>query len=172
MLHLHNCHCQTMTGQAVAAYPQECCGIILGLILENGDRQAREIRPVVNAWSPELEIEHSSNSEPSAASEAVPTRSGQATHSCQDSFAIDSRDLFQAQKDARSLGWQIIGIYHSHPDHPAEPSERDRQSAWPGYSYVILSVHGFAQAALITDLKSWCLNDQHQFTPEAYQIEF
>jgi proteasome lid subunit RPN8/RPN11 len=71
------------------------------------------------------------------------------------------------QRDGRERNLDIIGIYHSHIDHPAVPSECDRRLAWSSYSYVIVSVvHGKA-----SDLKSWCLDDQHQFQPEPIQPE-
>ena len=49
----------------------------------------------------------------------------------------------------------LLGFYHSHPDHPAEPSEYDREHAWPGYSYVITSVSG----ENVQDMRSWTLRD-------------
>jgi proteasome lid subunit RPN8/RPN11 len=155
MLYLSEAQFQTLAAAAIAAYPQECCGLLLGHLLADNHRQATEIRPVPNAWTLELEAEHQSIFTPGIT----------AAHSPQDRFAIDPRDLLKAQKDARTQGCQIIGIYHSHPDHPAVPSERDRQSAWPDYSYLILSVNKSA----IADSQSWRLNDHHQFTPEPWQ---
>jgi proteasome lid subunit RPN8/RPN11 len=67
-----------------------------------------------------------------------------------------------AMRDARDRGMDIIGIYHSHPDHPASPSECDRQLAWPQYSYVILSI----ERGEVRELYSWQLDDYHQFQPE------
>ena len=159
MLYLSEAQFQTIADHAIAAYPQECCGILLGQLLVDTHRQATEIRPTDNAWTPELEVEQQSIFSPG------PIPGPAETHSPQDRFAIDPRDLLKAQKDARNQGWQIIGIYHSHPDHPAVPSERDRQSAWPDYSYLILSVNKRA----IADSQSWRLNDHNQFTPEPWQ---
>jgi proteasome lid subunit RPN8/RPN11 len=79
--------------------------------------------------------------------------------------------MLKAQKDARDSeallrsadrNLDIIGIYHSHPDHPAVPSEFDRAIAWSQYSYIIVSV----QQGKACDLKSWSLDDDHQFQPE------
>lgn len=171
MLYLSEAQCQTMAAAAIAAYPQECCGILLGHFRENGDLQATEIRPVPNAWTLELEAEHWAIHGEAIAATSPPDHSPQdhspQDHSPQDRFAIDPRDLLKAQKDARRQNWQIIGIYHSHPDHPAVPSERDRQSAWPDYSYLILSVTKSA----IADSQSWRLNDHHQFIPEPWQLQ-
>jgi proteasome lid subunit RPN8/RPN11 len=56
-----------------------------------------------------------------------------------------------------------LGWYHSHPDHPARPSEFDREHAWPWYSYVIVSVDG----GVPKDLTSWQLeDDRSKFQPE------
>jgi len=70
--------------------------------------------------------------------------------------------MFKAQKDARDRNLDIIGIFHSHPDHPAVPSEFDRAIAWQQYSYIIVSV----QQGKAWELKSWSLDDNHQFQPE------
>lgn len=77
-------------------------------------------------------------------------------------FSIAPKAMLQAQKDARDHNMDIIGIYHSHPDYPAIPSEFDQAIAWPQYSYVIVSV----QQGKAIDLKSWSLDDNHQFGPE------
>jgi proteasome lid subunit RPN8/RPN11 len=74
--------------------------------------------------------------------------------------------MLQVQRSARERELEIIGIYHSHPDHPAVPSECDRRLAWPVYSYVILSV----QSGQVMACQSWRLDDQHQFQPEAIKM--
>jgi proteasome lid subunit RPN8/RPN11 len=74
--------------------------------------------------------------------------------------------MLMAMREARNCSLEIIGIYHSHPDHPAVPSECDRQLAWPQYSYIIVSVaQGYA-----AESKSWILDDTHQFQPEPIVI--
>ena len=177
MLRLSYGHYKVVEGHALAAYPQECCGLILGWFHGDGDRQATEIWPVANAWTLGIEAEHQQildGSENGALSVQAsidmdetdcPCPSAQ-NHSQRDRFSIDPRDLLKAQKYARSQSWQIIGIYHSHPDHVAAPSERDRQSAWPQYSYLILSVY----PDRVTDCKSWRLNDHSQFEAEPWQL--
>jgi len=62
----------------------------------------------------------------------------------------------RAEKSAADEGRLVVGFYHSHPDHPARPSEFDREHAWPFYSYVIVSI---AQGAAV-DMTSWILDDQ------------
>ena len=80
-------------------------------------------------------------------------------------YTIDPKDMLLVQKQAREKGLKIIGIYHSHPDHVAVPSECDRIQAWPEYAYTILSV----QNGVATDILNWALDSEHQFQPEAMQ---
>ena len=55
-------------------------------------------------------------------------------------YLISPETVLAAHKEARALGLDVVGYYHSHPDHPARPSEFDREHAWPGVSYLIVSV--------------------------------
>jgi proteasome lid subunit RPN8/RPN11 len=70
-------------------------------------------------------------------------------------YLIAPEDMLDAEKEARRLGIDIIGVYHSHPDHPARPSEFDREHAFPWYSYVIVSV----QKGEPENLTAWVLKD-------------
>ncbi|NJM99636.1 MAG: M67 family metallopeptidase [Phormidesmis sp. RL_2_1] len=90
----------------------------------------------------------------------------QSPYSKQRRYYIDPQDMLRVQKRSRQQGLQIIGIYHSHPDQVAEPSECDRLLAWPTYAYVIVSV----QAGKAVDVKNWTLDSEHQFQPEAIKI--
>ena len=95
-------------------YPHECCGVLLGKL--DLDRDLREVLHAVPAGN---------------------TRSD----SPQNRYNIDPRELIAAQKLAREKGEDIIGFYHSHPDHPARWSQTDFAEAhWYGCSYVITSV--------------------------------
>ncbi len=151
-----------MTAAAVAAYPQECCGLILGQRElscdrsqpEDDDRQVLDIVPVANAWEPSL-LDYTD-----------PTGKAQAGHGQRDRYWIAPAVMLAVQKSARQQQLEIIGIYHSHPDHPAVPSACDRTLAWPVYSYVILSV----QLGTVADLTSWRLDPQHLFQPEPVKI--
>ncbi|MBD2489095.1 Mov34/MPN/PAD-1 family protein [Aulosira sp. FACHB-615] len=137
-------HIQMIRSHAESTYPNECCGIILGY-LENQIKTVVEIIPTKNAWSAES-ANFAPNTERSETSR----------------YAIAPQDMLQIQKSARDKSLNIIGIYHSHPDNPAIPSECDRQYAWPAYSYIIVSVQN-GQAG---ELLSWSLDDQHQFQRE------
>jgi len=70
-------------------------------------------------------------------------------------YLIAPDDLRRTSSDLRRSQLEILGYYHSHPDHPAEPSAFDTEHAWPWYSYVIVGVHGGRAA----ELSSWLLDD-------------
>ncbi|MDE1155047.1 MAG: M67 family metallopeptidase [Acidobacteriaceae bacterium] len=98
-------------------YPHECCGIMLGKGASNGTRVHKLMR-------------------------AGNTR----TDSAHNRYSIAPQELIRAQREARQAGLDIIGFYHSHPDHPAQWSQTDYAEAhWFGCSYVITAVdHGHA----------------------------
>lgn len=97
---------------AVEAYPQECCGVLVGRV----DAQGRHA----------LEAHRTGNLN---------------TERAHDRFELDPRDYMRIDKEARTRKLDIVGIYHSHPDHPAKPSQTDLDAAWEGYSYVIVAVN-------------------------------
>lgn len=114
--------------EGVAAYPNECCGILLGKEQSDGRRVVERLEPVVNSYA-----------------------QGEQYHR----FSIEPRDLMRAEKMAAGEGRLVLGFYHSHPDHPARPSETDRQAVWPYYSYVIVSI---AKREPV-DMTSWLLDE-------------
>jgi len=117
-------------------------------------RQVYELLPLQNQWTETVNPfaeQDSSRSEPS---------------SKRSRYWVDPKDLLAAQRYSRDRGWIILGVYHSHPDHPAVPSERDRQLAWAEYSYPIASV---ASGKVVT-IQSWRLNQAGQFESELIQL--
>lgn len=101
-------------------YPHECCGVLLG----GAGAAAREV------------------------AEIVPMRNAN-TESPRNRFDFDPKEHLAVQRQARERGLDVVGFYHSHPDHPARPSQYDLEhAAWPGYSYVIVSVAEGRAAAL------------------------
>ncbi len=70
-------------------------------------------------------------------------------------YLIDPDDLRRIEADLRPLKQDILGCYHSHPDHPAIPSAFDVEQAWPWYSYLIVRVNGGHSA----EVASWVLDD-------------
>ncbi len=78
-------------------------------------------------------------------------------------YLIDPKEFMEVEKSTKSEKLDILGIYHSHPDHPASPSEFDRGHAWPWYSYVIVSV----EKGVSKEVTSWVLKeDRTQFDRE------
>ena len=94
-------------------YPSECCGVLLGEIDGQGVKNVQEIVRCEN----------------------------QRTDSPHNRYEIEPRELVRIQREARARGQDIVGFYHSHPDHPARWSQTDLAEAhWTGCSYAITSV--------------------------------
>ncbi len=132
-------------------YPHECCGALLGrdsgLVLgrdarkdlQTPSREILQLFPLVNRRD----------------------------DSSRNRFSVTAEDVLAAEKAARDQGLEVVGWYHSHPDHPARPSEYDRDHAWPWYSYIIVSVQNGAPE----EMTSWRLNDDRkEFSPEGIKI--
>lgn len=108
-----------------------------------------EVIPTVNAWN----------------TEAADFADETTEYSTRRRYAIAPGFMLQMQRDARNRNLNIIGIYHSHPDYPAIPSECDRLYAWPEYSYIIISVANGKAG----ELQSWSLDESHQFQAETIE---
>lgn len=84
-----------------------------------------------------------------------------------DRYEIDPRDHIRIQREADSKGLDIIGYYHSHPDHPAQASRFDTERAWAGYVYVIVAI----QAGKPVDANAFVADeDGGPFRPEPLQV--
>lgn len=81
-------------------------------------------------------------------------------------FEISTDDYRKAEKFALEQELDLLGVYHSHPDHPAEPSEHDRSVALPYFSYIIVSVRDGEKK----EIRSWRLNEEKQFEEEMIEI--
>ena len=77
------------------------------------------------------------------------------TERAHDRYELDPGSFNEADKWARDNGLEILGIYHSHPDHPSIASETDRQRAWPEWVYIILSIY----KGNYNDARAWVLED-------------
>jgi len=119
-----------------AAYPNECCGVLIGEIDNAGVKTVKRTLTIDNA-----------------------REDGEQYHR----FLITPEDMMRAEQSARAAKLEVIGFYHSHPDHPSAPSGYDKDHALPFYSYVIVSVDkGKAQI-----LTSWELSgDRTDFVQE------
>ena len=155
MLKLAAQHVDAIRHHGEREYAAECCGILLGHT-DAGHKVVTEVVPLRN-------LRH----DPERAQELLPLEEP-SRESERNRFLIDPRDQLRVEKDARARQLEVLGYYHSHPDHPARPSEYDREHAWPWYSYVIISV----EQGEATDLKSWVLTeDRSRFERQAVEIE-
>jgi len=110
------------------AYPNECCGVLIGEVDNDGVKTVKRTLTIDNA-----------------------REDGEQYHR----FLITPEDMMKAEQSARAMKLDVIGFYHSHPDHPSAPSGYDKDHALPFYSYIIVSVDkGKAQV-----LTSWELKD-------------
>jgi proteasome lid subunit RPN8/RPN11 len=118
---------EAIRAHAVATYPDECCGALIGAAADAG--ATRVIATLAL---------------PNTTEEGARRR-----------FLVRPADYRAAESRARETGEELVGFYHSHPDHPARPSPYDLDHAWPNLSYVIVSVTG----ARPVDVRSWRLRD-------------
>ena len=123
-------------------YPHECCGIFLG----KPDPSGNEVKKLVRAGN---------------------TR----TDSAHNRYNIAPEDLIRAQREGRKDGLDIVGFYHSHPDHPAQWSPTDFAEAhWIGCSYVITAVEKGAAAITNSFRLAGASEEEKQFQDEAIEI--
>ncbi len=135
-------------------YPSECCGMLLG----HADGDRKDVSEVVAL--------RNLRQDPARAQTLLPLDSP-GMESERNRFLIDPKDQIRIEKDARARSLDVVGYYHSHPDHPARPSTYDREHAWPWYSYVIISV----ERGEPKDLNSWVLrDDRSQFDWEDVEL--
>ena len=149
-----------MKQQAILAYPLECCGLLLGRI-DNGCKKVIKVIPTENDWENQKDLFEELNSEfDRHDSKSFNDRE------CRDSFSINPLTFLKIQKQARQDNLDILGIYHSHPNHSAQPSSFDTQFAWSIYSYIILSVNNND----VEDIKCWLLDENRQFIEEGIKV--
>ena len=126
--------------EGVAAYPNECCGILIG---SEKVRKVDRIVPMANAFDPQERYHR---------------------------FSIDPLLLASTEESAAAEGKAVIGFYHSHPDHPARPSEYDRTHVppWNFYSHIIVAIEKKRPAAMTC----WVLNeDTEHFDEQSIRSE-
>jgi len=129
---------QHIQDHAEADYPFECCGFLYGSEKEKDERIITIARRVDNTKEENRRRR----------------------------FEISPREYQQAELFADEQNLMLLGVYHSHPDHPAEPSEHDLKQAMPFFSYIITSV----EDGKATTMTSWQLNDDGNFDEERISI--
>lgn len=132
MLELPRAARDAIYAHAREGYPHEVCGVLLGKMLGVAPEERREVHSVHRARNLNTDRPH-------------------------DRYLMDTRDVNEADGLARARGLEIVGFYHSHPDHPARASQTDLEnsSPWGGYSYPIVSV---AKGDPV-ELRSWARQD-------------
>jgi proteasome lid subunit RPN8/RPN11 len=110
---------------AKTGYPLEVCGLLIGTI-DNGDWNIQQLRPVANL----------------------------STECAADRFQLDPAAYQSIDQELRGTDFEIVGVYHSHPDCPAKPSPTDLASAWEGFAYPIVSICDGKAA----EIRCWSLN--------------
>lgn len=133
MLILHEKVKEEIIADALAAFPDECCGFLFGKE-EGEERIVTAMQVVINAKEGDKRRR----------------------------FAIAPKDYLRAEMFADNNGLQLLGVYHSHPNHPAVPSEHDRVAAQPYFSYIIVSIIDNEW----NSTRSWRLNGEQQFEEE------
>lgn len=155
MLRLSVEHLEAIHRHAAHDYPAECCGVLLGRD-ERDMKQVTDVAPLAN-------LRHDA----ARAQEFMPLEDP-GRESERNRYLVDPREQLRVEKDARARGLVVLGYYHSHPDHPARPSEYDREHAWPWYSYVIVAV----EKGVPGDSRSWVLSeDQSAFQLEPLEVK-
>ncbi len=117
MITIFPTHLTDIQAEGIAAYPEECCGAMLGLLdPKTGEKQVQKLIPLDNQW------------------EETPGETKARR------FAVSPQAYQWVEKKAKEEQLQVLGFYHSHPDHPAFPSDTDLAYAWPLFSYIIISI--------------------------------
>ena len=132
-LQIENKALENMIADAEKAFPDECCGFVFGQETDS-ERLIADIQVVDNAKPGDKRRR----------------------------FEITASDYMKAERYADERNLLLLGVYHSHPNHPAIPSEHDRVAAQPYFTYLILSV----MDGHFEIIRSWRLNEEHQFEEE------
>src|SRR5215471_1341987 len=149
MLHIDYTDYAALRAHGEETYPHECCGVLLGKSESsaNGGPKRNRVRQIVRAGN---------------------TR----TDSAHNRYNIAPQELIRIQRQARTLGLDIVGFYHSHPDHPAQWSPTDFAEAhWIGCSYVITAVEKGKAATTNSFLLTGTTEEDKKFVDQAIEIE-
>jgi proteasome lid subunit RPN8/RPN11 len=149
MLRIEYSDYEALRAHGEETYPNECCGVLLGKSV------AGEI-PAIAPMNSVQQIVRAGN-----------TR----TDSAHNRYNIAPAELVKIQRHARTAGLDIVGFYHSHPDHPAQWSKTDFAEAhWLGCSYIITSVEKGKAVTTNSFLLTGTEEDNKKFEDEAIEI--
>jgi proteasome lid subunit RPN8/RPN11 len=170
LLKLARAQLEAMRRQAEREYPHECCGLLVGRIEDDGrTRVVEELWPVANEFDRAAlnEVFDGAPAQTAAAQSpaAQADAASPATEERHRRMLIPPQAYLQAERRYAAQGWGVVGNYHSHPEHPAVPSQFDLEhlAPWPTMSYVVVSVRG----GRATELRSWELAaDRSRFDEE------
>ncbi len=136
-LHLDPLRLEQVHAHLARAYPEEGCGVLVGR-----DEGARRVV------------------------ERVVVFENQREDSRHNRYLITPEQLLVVEREARHEGLDVVGFYHSHPEHTAFPSAFDLEHAWPYYSYLIVSV----TSGRVGEARAWRLaTDRSRFEPETLE---
>ncbi|MCS7117822.1 MAG: M67 family metallopeptidase [Thaumarchaeota archaeon] len=139
MLRLRREHLDEIRSHVSSVYPEEGCGLLVGRVV-NGVREVGRIVPMKNVYN----------------------------GSRRNRYSIDPLEYVKVENEASGRNEVVLGVYHSHPDYPAVPSNYDLEHAVPEFTYVIVSISGKE----VRGISAWRLNDVlRQFEVEDMSIE-
>ena len=150
---IHSDAMEAIRTHGAEGYPNEICGIMLGPHVQGPPRNHGEASDFVGTNDRTVtEVKRARN--------IIVDRA-------RDRYEIDPRDHIRIEREADAAGLNILGYYHSHPDHPAQASRFDTERAWAGYVYVIVAV----QSGRPVDANAFIAdNDGGPFHPEPLEL--
>jgi len=130
-----------MHAHASLTFPEECCGLLLGNFEEQSKiKRVIESKRMDNVFVKEERYHR---------------------------YTIDPTEFMKAESKAESRDLEVVGVYHSHPNAPAKPSQFDMSNAWPALSYIVIEV----RESKPVETKSWLLkDDRSEFALEEMKI--
>lgn len=139
-----------MVAHAEEGYPNEVCGVMIGTTEEIYFHRKCKNLIAEDEFETEFKSSNKLNKE-----------------RMRDRYELDPKSYMEADEWARSKGLEIVGIYHSHPDHPSQPSETDRKVASPYWGYIIFSINN----GEFSDARLWYLNEGNlQFELREFEL--
>ncbi|MEE8060499.1 MAG: M67 family metallopeptidase [Gemmatimonadales bacterium] len=141
-MHIDHAALVALRQHLISAYPAEGCGLLIGSADPDGDTVVQRHSPVRNSRLGDGGGHHR--------------------------YSIPPGDFLSVERDAGASGFQVVGVYHSHPNVSARPSSYDQEHAWPWYRYLIVSIF----TGVVRDQRVWGLtDDRDHFVEEVLYIK-